>query len=93
MSEMSLYEQQRAIMAMITYIEDTLPGAIKIIEEDAETVAQVFRQNGRTDLADRMMPRWMIIKTKLEELQTKMKEKDLVFLTDLLNIIGRAQNR
>lgn len=94
MSEMSLFEQIKAIDAMIDYIEKTLPGAIKIINEDAESAVRFFRQNGRTDLADEgVIPRLSDINAKLEKLMEKMNKQDLVYLYEFRNDLYRALNR
>ena len=93
MSEMSLIEQIKAIEAMIQYIEITLPGDINRVNEEAESAAIFFRQNGRTDLADQgVAPRMAAINTKLEDLMMKLNKVDLDYLNTIRNDLYKALN-
>lgn len=93
MSEMSLYEQISAIETMIEYIEKTLPGDIRMINEDVESAARYFRQYGRTDLADGgVAPHMASLNLKMEALMTKLYNDDLVYLYELRDTLYNVLN-
>lgn len=91
---MSLIEQIRAIDAMIQYIEKVLPHEIDMLNDEAVSVAGYFRQNGRTDLADRgVLPRISSIKIKLDKLEANLKSRNLDYLYRVREDLDRALNQ
>lgn len=86
MGEMSLIEQIRAIDEMIDYIETTLPDDIRRINENMDDSVRLFRQNGRSDIADWIeSPHMFFINEELGRLMDKLKYRDLDYLRRLRN--------
>lgn len=93
MSEMSLYEQIKAINEMIQYIEETLPTDIRCLNDEVEDAVMAFRQNGRTDIADHIKGKHLAnVNQNFEELLDNLRRRDLDYLCSIKEKLEQALN-